>query len=190
MTGDRERRTSSGSTLRLVGASDADATATPVAGGPAEDAVDGSSGSPADGQDHAGASAVFDGEAHPSVVLPGQRQSVGIGRHWVVRAAAEGGVTGMANQVVELLSSELLANAVLHGPAGSAIGIQVRHSDDAVRVSVSDSGATSPVVLHREPSAPSGRGMAIVEAMSSRWGVEEHADGGKTVWFELDLDDF
>ena len=171
MTGDRARRTSSGSTLRLVPGAETDASA--------------------DTQDRASDDVLPPDQAeHASVVLPGQRQSVGIGRHWVVRAAAEGGVTGMANQVVELLSSELLANAVLHGPSGAAIGIQVRHTPTAVRVSVSDSGVSSPVVLHREPSAPSGRGMAIVEAMSTRWGVEDHADGGKTVWFELDLDDF
>jgi hypothetical protein len=32
--------------------------------------------------------------------------------------------------------------------------------------------------------------MAIVEAMSSRWGIEQRAEGGKTVWFELDLTEF
>lgn len=174
MRGDRARRTSSGSTLRLV-AADSTTAASAEPAGPASDA--GTEPSP-------------DGAVHASIVLPGQRQSVGIGRHWVVRTAVEGGVTGMANQVVELLSSELLANAVLHGPDSTAIGIQVRRTDVSVRVSVSDGGDTSPIVLHREPSAASGRGMAIVESMSSRWGVEEHADGGKTVWFELDLADF
>lgn len=164
MSPDRARRTSTGSTLRLVG-QDASGVDDDVPLGTGEDGVE-------------------------SIVLPGQRQSVGMGRHWVVRTAAEGGVVGMANQVVELLSSELLANAVLHGGEGGAIGVQVRHTATTVRVSVSDGGSLAPVVLHREPSAPSGRGMAIVEAMSTRWGVDDHAEGGKTVWFELDLDDF
>ncbi|KGM13437.1 histidine kinase [Cellulomonas bogoriensis 69B4 = DSM 16987] len=123
-------------------------------------------------------------------MLPGQRQSVAVGRHWVVSTAAAQGVTGMVNQVLELLSSELLSNAVLHGPGGSAVGLQLRCSDGSVRVSVSDAGPEAPVVMAHEPSSLSGRGMAIVEAMASRWGVEEHRDGGKTVWFELDLDDF
>ncbi|MCU1432355.1 MAG: ATP-binding region ATPase domain protein [Actinotalea sp.] len=180
MSADRARRTSSGSTLRLVGTDDI-AAAAAAAPSPVRPGTPTGAGIGATQDD----SAVID-----SIVLPGQRQSVAAGRHWVVRAAATGGVTGMANQVVELLASELLANAVLHGPDGSAIGIQVRTTDEAVRVSVSDGGGEAPVVLHREPSAPSGRGMAIVEAMSTRWGVEEHADGSKTVWFELDLDDF
>jgi anti-sigma regulatory factor (Ser/Thr protein kinase) len=165
MAGDRERRTSSGHTLRLVGGQD------PVPRGKV---------GPVDA----------DGVADASLVLPGHRQSVAVGRHWVVRTAAERGVVGMANQVVELLSSELLANAVLHGSDGAAIGVQVRNSRETVRVSVSDSGEHAPVVLHNEPSALNGRGMAIVEAMSTRWGVEAHVEGGKTVWFELDLSDF
>lgn len=164
MSADRARRTPTGSTLRLVG-SEPGAPDGGVTDAVGEDGVE-------------------------SIVLPGQRQSVGMGRHWVVRTAAAGGVVGMANQVVELLASELLANAVVHGGESSPIGVQVRHTATTVRVSVSDGGTTSPVVLRREPSAPSGRGMAIVEAMSTRWGVDEHAAGGKTVWFELDLDDF
>ncbi|NTW40464.1 MAG: ATP-binding protein [Cellulomonadaceae bacterium] len=169
MTGDRERRTSTGATLRLVGA---DAVV------PTPDVT---------GQDGAVEQAAAPSE---SIVLPGQRQSVAVGRHWVVRTSAEYGVTGLANQVVELLSSELLANAVLHGADGGAVGVQVRCTEESLRISVSDGGASTPVVMHNEPSAPNGRGMAIVEAMSTRWGVDEHTDGGKTVWFELDLADF
>jgi anti-sigma regulatory factor (Ser/Thr protein kinase) len=171
MSPDRARRTSTGATLRLVGQDTTGATPTPD-----DEAVAGPPG--------------LDEPGVESIVLPGQRQSVGMGRHWVVRTSAQHGVVGMANQVVELLSSELLANAVLHGGSGGAIGVQVRVTEVSVRVSVSDSGSLAPVVLRREPSAPSGRGMAIVEAMSSRWGVDDHAEGGKTVWFELDLDDF
>jgi len=122
--------------------------------------------------------------------LPPQRRSVGVGRHWVVRVAAEAGVTGMANQVVELLASELLANAVLHGAGDESIRIDVDYTDTVVRVSVTDNLPQRPVVLHPEPIAPAGRGMAIIEAMSNRWGVEPRPSGGKTVWFEIDLDQY
>lgn len=171
MTGDRARRTSSGRTLRLV-ASDGEATAA-EADAVRADAVE----------------AVPDADVD-SILLPGERQSVAVGRHWVVRTAAARGAVGMTNQVLELLSSELLANAVLHGPSQTGVGVQLVVTDDLARVSVSDGAETSPVVMRTDPSALSGRGMAIVEAMSSRWGVEVHEDGGKTVWFELDLDDF
>lgn len=168
MAPERARRTSSGSTLRLVSTGDAP----PPAGTDPEPAP------------------VPDDPPDASIVLAGERQSVGRGRHWVVQTMVDHGVTGMANQVVELLSSELLANAVLHGPDGDPIGVEIRCSPETARVSVTDRGGPSPVVLHREPAAAHGRGMAIVEAMSTRWGVEEHPDGGKTVWFELDLDEF
>lgn len=195
MEGDRERRTSSGHTLRLVGSGEADGQVsasgrTASSDGGVDRAVQ--DGAAVDGvlREAGSAPSVESDVVQASTVLPGQRASVAVGRHWVVRNAVENDVTGMANQVLELLSSELLANAMLHGPAGGAVGLQVRHTRETVRVSVSDGGSEPPVVLHREPTAASGRGMAIIEAMSTRWGVEEHRDGGKTVWFELDLGDF
>ena len=131
-----------------------------------------------------------DAEGVAGIILPGRRHSVAVGRHWVVDTAANHGVTGMANQVVELLSSELLANAVLHGPEGGAVAVHVAVKTDRVRVTVSDNGAGrgGPVVLHRDPDALTGRGMAIVDALASRWGAD--GDGtGTAVWFEVDLDD-
>ncbi|HMO11674.1 MAG TPA: hypothetical protein PKB06_09285, partial [Actinotalea sp.] len=122
MAGERERRTSSGHTLRLV---------------------DGAVSTPRGTVGPVGA----DGSSDASLVLPGHRQSVAVGRHWVVRTTAERGVDGMANQVLELLSSELLSNAVLHGADGSAIGVAVRHTRTSVRISVSDGGDHNPVVL-------------------------------------------
>lgn len=129
-------------------------------------------------------------EGVAGIVLPGRRHSVAVGRHWVVDTAANHGVTGMANQIVELLSSELLANAVIHGPEGGAVGVRVSVRPDRVRVTVSDTGSEhdAPVVLHRDPGALTGRGMAIVDALASRWGAD--GDGaGTSVWFEVDLDE-
>ncbi len=172
MSGEPARRTSTGRSLRLV----------PGSGAHAPGGTDPRSSPPMPDSDDV---LVLD--------LPPQRRSVAVGRHWVVRVAASAGVTGMANQVVELLSSELLANAVLHGTEHAAdqpIRIEFTSDDEWVRVAITDNVAARPVVLHPEPIAPAGRGMAIVEAMSHRWGVDEHAEGGKTVWFELDLDDY
>jgi len=169
MSGEPARRTSTGRPLRLVAGDDVPQPR-PVP----------------DAREAAEAPAPEDELA---LELPPQRRSVAVGRHWVVRVAAEAGVTGMANQVVELLASELLANAVLHGTQRAPerpIRIEFALEDDRVRVAVSDSVLRRPVVLHPEPIAPAGRGMAIVEAMSDRWGVHESPDG-KTVWFEVDL---
>ena len=87
-------------------------------------------------------------------------------------------------QVVVLLASELVSNAVVHGPEAGAVRIHVRIDGATVRVGVRDSGGGTPTVGHPEPTAPSGRGLALVEALSSDWGIQSHPDG-KTVWFEV-----
>jgi hypothetical protein len=32
-----------------------------------------------------------------------------------------------------------------------------------------------------------GRGVLLIDALASQWGIEQHAEGGKTVWFEIDV---
>jgi anti-sigma regulatory factor (Ser/Thr protein kinase) len=84
---------------------------------------------------------------------------------------------------VKLLVSELVTNAVVH--AGSEVQVAVRLLPDAVRIEVVDSAPVADL----QPSAPredaeSGRGLLLVESMTSAWGVEP-MDGGKAVWFEV-----
>ncbi len=164
---ERQRMTSSGQALRLL--------PDPAVGQNPESVV---------------VSAQIDETGQATLELPGERRSVGLGRRWIVRAAADRGVNGMANQVLELLSSELLSNAVIHGVEGAPVGLQMRYTEQMLHVAVRDRGEHAPTVMHPGPDALAGRGMAIVEAMSTRWGVQAHEDGGKTVWFELDLADF
>ncbi|WP_081861649.1 ATP-binding protein [Cellulomonas sp. HZM] len=108
-------------------------------------------------------------------------------RHWVMRTIAGHGVTGMANQVVELLTAELVSNAVVHGPTGEEVRVGLRVTGPVVRVEVSDHGGGTPRVRHPEPTAPSGRGLALVEALATDWGTMG-VDGSTTVWFEVDGD--
>ena len=51
-------------------------------------------------------------------------------------------------------------------------------------ISVEDPSHDLPVRRNPAPDAPSGRGLAIVESLSSDWGVE-HTDRGKRVWAKL-----
>jgi serine/threonine-protein kinase RsbW len=123
---------------------------------------------------------VVDGE----LVVQAERSAPRAARHWVMRTIAAAGVGGASNQVVELLTGELVSNAVVHGPEAAAVRIHVRIDGDVVRVGVRDTGGGTPTVGHPEPTAPSGRGLALVEALSSDWGIQSHPDG-KTVWFEV-----
>jgi len=85
-------------------------------------------------------------------------------------------------ETVELLVSEVATNALVHG-AGD-VRVDVRTQGGAVRIEVSDDSPEVPVPREAGPDGESGRGMALVEALSSSWGTDARADG-KTVWFEV-----
>lgn len=111
-----------------------------------------------------------------------------LARHWVMNELAADGVFGLANQIVELLTGELVANAALHGPADGLIRVRAWREGSTVRVAVRDDSPVEPIVRHPEPTAASGRGLALVETLSAEWGIERHGPDGKTVWFSVDLD--
>jgi len=82
----------------------------------------------------------------------------------------------------KLLASELVTNAVLHGEG--RILLRAQADDDRLLIEVIDEGAGfEHEVRRREFDELHGRGLAIVEAESSRWGIHE---GTTHVWFELE----
>lgn len=87
---------------------------------------------------------------------------------------------------VLLCASEIVTNALLHGKP--PLSLELLADGSRLRVSVFDSGE-DPVAPRGElvTVATSGRGLAIVEVLSSRWAVEQTARGGKVVWFEVVL---
>jgi anti-sigma regulatory factor (Ser/Thr protein kinase) len=91
-------------------------------------------------------------------------------------------VEGADTSLLELAVSELASNAVLH--ARTPFVVTVERLDDGVRVSVADGDPSPPRVRHVGADAITGRGLAIVEAVSRRMEVAA-SDGGKTVRFEI-----
>ncbi len=81
-----------------------------------------------------------------------------------------------------LLTSEVVTNAFLHGRSLTTVTVNITHG--AVRVDVSDDNTRHPFPVVPDDNALDGRGMAIVEALSTAWGVREEVLG-KTVWFAL-----
>jgi anti-sigma regulatory factor (Ser/Thr protein kinase) len=149
--------------------------------------------------------------------LPATPAAAGVARLFVRCLCEEWGVEDVAD-VAELLSSELVTNAVIH--AHSAVELcAVRMDGGDLRVDVFDNGtladgAPDPARITLNGDAPdrpeaaaesrsttrsstqtvaalpatsdaeSGRGLAIVASLATRWGVD--ADGhGKSVWFTL-----
>lgn len=89
--------------------------------------------------------------------------------------------------VVNLLVSELVTNAVVHG--GSEADVSVVLTPTALRVEVADQDEYVPVPkATTDDWATSGRGLALVESLSRAWGVEP-SPGGKVIWFEVDRPD-
>src|SRR5207302_1496481 len=84
--------------------------------------------------------------------------------------------------VVALLTSELVTNAILH--AHSEIELNVAMTPDVIRIDVADHSASMPSRREAHEEDTSGCGLGLVEALATAWGVDERP-GGKSVWFEL-----
>lgn len=81
-----------------------------------------------------------------------------------------------------LMTSELVTNAVTHGRGDITLGFLV--AGLLVRVEVGDDDARRPTLRDVGDDGESGRGMLIVQALSSGWGVQDRPPG-KVVWFEV-----
>ncbi|MFJ4001847.1 ATP-binding protein [Streptomyces sp. NPDC004673] len=85
--------------------------------------------------------------------------------------------------IAELLTSELVTNALVHTDDDAILTVVV--SARGLRVEVRDFVARGP--LMRTPEADedtNGRGLILVQSLADAWGVRAHAVG-KSVWFEL-----
>ncbi|MFN8023023.1 MAG: ATP-binding protein [Acidimicrobiales bacterium] len=82
----------------------------------------------------------------------------------------------------ELLVSELASNAVMH--VGSRFEVDIVPAEDCVRVEVIDPDPTPPTPRRAVTGDVSGRGLHIVDRVSSAWGCRVDTNG-KCVWFEL-----
>lgn len=87
---------------------------------------------------------------------------------------------------LQLCLSELLSNVILHLGEGTPVTLRVMGGDDGLtRVEVTDPDPCANLVPGRAAEDDeSGRGLALLEAVSLRWGVVLDADS-KTVWCEL-----
>ena len=87
------------------------------------------------------------------------------------------------DEVLGLLTSEVVTNAILH--AGGQIRLQaVLAADGTMRVETFDTSPETPVIQSPAPYGGSGRGILIVQRLARCWGIES-TDSHKVVWFEL-----
>ncbi len=86
---------------------------------------------------------------------------------------------------VLLLVSELTTNALLHARTTMTVTV-TDEGAGSVLLAVADESAAVPRGRRFSAESATGRGLRLVESMSSAWGVE--VDGaGKTVWCRVPL---
>jgi Histidine kinase-like ATPase domain len=83
-----------------------------------------------------------------------------------------------------LVVSELVTNAVLHARSAVVLSLELRSG--VVRIGVRDGSLATLAVRNYSAEAVTGRGLGVVEALSSGWGAVADGDG-KLVWAEFDL---
>ncbi|MER6076730.1 ATP-binding protein [Streptomyces sp. NPDC001833] len=87
---------------------------------------------------------------------------------------------------VQLCVTELVTNVIRHVGEGASVRVRMAQTDvDRIRVEVTDPAeGVLPVSLAATPDDETGRGIALLDAVAARWGVER-GSGGKTVWCEV-----
>ena len=111
------------------------------------------------------------------MTLPRSADAIGIARRLVNEHTSR--LTSRRQRDAELMVSELVTNAFLHGVGTISLRIDVEA--DVLRIEVADEGdvalAPSPT-----PGAHGGWGLLIVDQLADGWGV---LDGSTKVWFTI-----
>jgi anti-sigma regulatory factor (Ser/Thr protein kinase) len=94
---------------------------------------------------------------------------------------------GMSSQVagdVEIVTAELVTNAVVHAMSGEPwpVFLSLLSNRRQILIAVSDCSANGPVLMPPDDGErDGGRGLLVVDALSIRWGWQR-ARTGKSVW--------
>jgi len=112
----------------------------------------------------------------PRAVSDARRRVVAVIRRWPLD------LTEDELRTVELLSSEVITNAVRYTRAPCAV--VVRWTGVRVRVEVTDVDPVRPRPRDASQEAENGRGLLLVETLATMWGSAPDP-AGKVVWFEV-----
>lgn len=116
-----------------------------------------------------------------TIRLPADVHSAREARGFVERTLASWDLVELADTAL-LLVSEAVTNAVMHASSASELTMSLLR--ERLRIEVTDWGGGHLRIREAEDDATSGRGLALIEALSSMWGTAR-TEEGKIVWFEL-----
>lgn len=117
-----------------------------------------------------------------SATLAPEASSPGTARALLRDALVEAGQLRWLD-AAELACTEVVTNAVLHARTPVALTVEV--DPVQVRVEVRDGSPLLPLQTDYDDQATTGRGMALVAAITSEHGIQDAGPYGKTVWFSV-----
>jgi anti-sigma regulatory factor (Ser/Thr protein kinase) len=120
-------------------------------------------------------------EQRAGIVLASESASLPVARHFVSSKLELWGCED-PDEIVPLLTSEIVSNAVRHATGDVSLELAL-HNRAELRVQARDESPDAPVVRRSNPGGVGGHGLTIIESLARRWGVERHEDF-KVVWFE------
>lgn len=120
------------------------------------------------------------------VVLPADPAAARAGRRHLQAVCGSLGMAPDVLDIAQVLLSELVTNAVLHGRSSPRLRVEVK-TGGSLYVGVGDDESRHPCVRDEDGQSLGGRGLRLLDSLASRWGVRPDPPG-KIVWFELDHD--
>lgn len=121
---------------------------------------------------------------HARTELQPDPQAVSLGRRFLTTTLTDWRLPNDLVDTARLLTSELLTNALVHAPGPLTLG--VHRSATELTVEVSDHSSAPPRLRQADTTDESGRGLALISALATRWGTRPHPRG-KAVWYTLSL---
>jgi serine/threonine-protein kinase RsbW len=118
--------------------------------------------------------------------LPCAASSVTFARGALRGLLEDAGSSADERDAAAMVITELMANAIIHsGRSQDQIVVTVASSDRQIRIEVEDRNPRPPVPRDIDVDAPFGRGLMIVDALSSAWGWDAIDGDGKRVWCDV-----
>jgi hypothetical protein len=103
-------------------------------------------------------------------------------RHWARSWIAANGRDADPDSVI-LVMTEMVTNSIRHG--SEPVIVDLVETVPTLTVRVSDGSSKKPLQPGARTGDEGGRGLRIIDALTSRWGVWLNPGGGKTVWCEF-----
>lgn len=130
---------------------------------------------------------VFNPPPHLRITLPAEPTTPRTARK-LISQLIDGTPSPTFLDAALLMTSEIVSNAARLG-GECEMSAWFIPDESSLRVEVTDSSPTMPHLLApRQPEDVTGRGLQIVDELSTQWGVTP-LDEGKSVWFELSSPD-